>query len=91
MLEVRWRHAALEELASLWVAATSEDRELISAAVDEIDRALARNPIFGESRSGSGRIGFLSPWGFSSTFRPRTPSCMFPTSGGSDRAAGNNP
>ncbi len=58
--EVFWLASAEQELARLWVSAS--DRADISAAADEIDASLARDPLsFGESRGGMTRIAFDHP------------------------------
>jgi len=60
MYTVRWRRTALDQLAALWL--DSNDRAAITAAVDEIDRVLAADPInAGESRAGDTRVMFVDP------------------------------
>lgn len=57
---VDWSRRAQDELADLWTNAT--DRGAITAAADEIDRLLSRDPLGqGESRSGNRRILFEPP------------------------------
>lgn len=62
MYEVRWKRTALDRVTELWLDAP--DRTAITAAVDELDRLLARDPQeAGESRSESVRIVFVPPLG----------------------------
>ena len=62
MYTVRWKRSALARLTELWIEAA--DRTSINAAVEEIDRILARNPSeTGESRSEDIRVLFCSPLG----------------------------
>ena len=62
MFTVRWSKTALDSLAELWLEA--EDRTLVTAAVAEIDRTLARDPLTaGESRSEEIRVLFVPPLG----------------------------
>lgn len=57
---VVWRSSAEEELAAIWEA--SDDRNAVSAAAEEIDRRLARDPIrFGESRDPGERLAYYGP------------------------------
>ena len=64
MFRVRWKQSALNELASLWMAADSEQRRAISEATDLIDQQLEFDPdTLGESRPGNRRILFASPLG----------------------------
>lgn len=57
-----WHDDALDQLADIWVAATTADRERIERAVTEINRALESGPQFlGESRGGSDRAWFHPP------------------------------
>jgi len=51
---------AEEELAAVWNDA--DDPAAVTAAADEIDRRLARDPLsFGESRAGGDRLAFHGP------------------------------
>jgi hypothetical protein len=62
MFHVEWLQSALDELAALWVLADSELRRAITAATDDIDRRLSRDPTNeGESRPGRRRIMFVPP------------------------------
>lgn len=57
---VVWQASAEAELVRLWIAAA--DRGVISAAANEIDRALRRNPAqSGESRDANARILVVPP------------------------------
>src|SRR5262249_15812364 len=57
---VEWLPSAEQELAALWNSAP--DRSEITAAADNIDRALARDPLtLGESRGARTRIAFETP------------------------------
>jgi hypothetical protein len=57
MSVVTWRERALDELADIYVAATSEQRVALTAEVDEINQTLTTNALFeGESRGGYGRV-----------------------------------
>jgi hypothetical protein len=57
---VVWKQQAVEQLAAIWIAST--DRNSISAATLEIDRALKSDPEQqGESRHGSRRVMFVPP------------------------------
>jgi hypothetical protein len=60
MFSVKWLPNAESTLAELWNNASN--RAQIAAAADELDKALARNPlIVGESRGENTRIAFLEP------------------------------
>ena len=62
MFRVKWRRTALDELADIWMQADSTERKAITAASQEIDRRLSRDPANqGESRSGGRRILFEPP------------------------------
>lgn len=57
---VEWLPSVEQELAALWNSAP--DRSDIAAAANNIDAALARDPLtLGESRGGRTRIAFLTP------------------------------
>jgi plasmid stabilization system protein ParE len=57
---VDWSQRAQDELADLWTNAT--DRNAVTAAADEVERLLSRDPLGqGESRSGNRRILFEPP------------------------------
>ncbi|MEO6812262.1 MAG: hypothetical protein ABI353_24400 [Isosphaeraceae bacterium] len=57
MYKVQWKLLARDRLADVWLQA--DDRAEVTAAVHEIDRALAANPtVLGESREGATRIMF---------------------------------
>ena len=57
---VDWSRRSQDELADLWTNATN--RGAVTAAADEIDRLLARDPLgVGESRDGGNRILFEPP------------------------------
>ena len=60
MSTVIWSPSAEQELAQIWNDAS--DRALVSEAANEIDAALARNPLnFGEARRGITRVAFVKP------------------------------
>jgi hypothetical protein len=62
MYEVRWLEVALNELAALWLAASSAERQAITAATHALEARLAHDPEQeGESRSGTSRITFAPP------------------------------
>jgi hypothetical protein len=62
MYAVSWKRTALEELAHIWNNAL--DRNLVTAASNQIDRLLGRDPIgVGESREGPFRAMFVAPLG----------------------------
>jgi len=61
MANVDWLESALNDLAHCWNRATTSERPAISAASNEVDRLLSRNPEAGESRSGDMRITFVGP------------------------------
>jgi hypothetical protein len=64
MFRVRWKQAAINELASLWMNADAEQRRAITQATDLIDRQLQVDPeIQGESRPRNRRILFATPLG----------------------------
>jgi hypothetical protein len=57
---VVWRASAEEELAAVWDAA--DDRNSVTAAADEIDGRLTRDPLgFGESRDQGERLAYYGP------------------------------
>lgn len=59
---VTWKPSAQAELASLWLAASSADRRVITAAAHEIDKALSVDAQSqGESRAANRRILFVPP------------------------------
>lgn len=63
---VVWLPNAEDELAELWLAAP--DRELVTLAVEQIDKQLGRDPAAaGESRSDGRRILIVPP--LAATFR----------------------
>jgi hypothetical protein len=67
MFRVRWTRSALNELASLWLAADSQQWQAITAAAQAIDQQLQSDPLNrGESRPNGRRIFFVSRSGFSS-------------------------
>jgi hypothetical protein len=60
MWHVNWKDSALAELAEIWAEAS--DRKSVTEASFYIETKLKRDPEnFGESRSGSTRIGFAEP------------------------------
>jgi hypothetical protein len=62
MFRVEWIQSALDELARLWTQADAALRQGLSAAGNEIDRRLQRNPVNeGESRPEGRRITFVAP------------------------------
>jgi len=61
---VIWLRRALNELTTLWLNADSALRRAITAAANQIDKALQRNPENqGESRPDGERILFVGPLG----------------------------
>lgn len=64
MFTVRWRNSARDALAAIWVEADSALRKEITAAADQIDQELSRDPDGrGESRGVAERIWFVFPLG----------------------------
>src|ERR1700687_117797 len=60
MYTVSWSPATERELAEIWNNAP--DRVDVTAAANELDAALVRDPLtFGEARGGSTRIAFVKP------------------------------
>jgi hypothetical protein len=67
-MTVVWEETALDELASIWLLASSDEREQITAAAAQIDSRLRFNPAFqGESRPNERRVLYTPPLGV--TFR----------------------
>ena len=59
MKTVVWVDAALDQLANIYVATASGERNELVAAVEEIDRKLGGNgALEGESRGGTSRVYF---------------------------------
>jgi hypothetical protein len=59
---VQWQRTALEQLAEIWLSASSNDRAAITAAARQIEDALQFDAhARGESRSKSWRIIFATP------------------------------
>ena len=68
MFRVRWAQAALDELTTLWIQASSGLRLSITAATVQVDWQLQIDPWgCSESRPGGRRVFFVSPLGI--TFR----------------------
>ena len=64
MFDILWEDSATNELATIWMAASSEERARITAATMEIDRSLLGNPAdAGESRPDNVRIFYVLPLG----------------------------
>ena len=64
MFRVRWQKEALNELATLWMAADSATRQRITEASQQIDERLQADPLAdSESRPEGRRIRFVSPLG----------------------------
>ena len=60
MFTVRWKRAARDDLASIWLQANSTLRRAITTAANQIDAGLKRNPeTKGESRGSAKRIWFV--------------------------------
>ncbi len=60
MMHVDWLQSALDELTAIWTRADKAGRKAITAASNEIDQRLRRDPWKqGESRSGGRRILFV--------------------------------
>jgi hypothetical protein len=58
--DIVWPATAEEELAAVWNDA--DDRNAVTAAVDEVERRLRRDPLgFGESRAEDERLTFYGP------------------------------
>lgn len=65
-----WTPAAEQRLAAVWIDTT--DRQSIVEAAAKIDSLLESSPLeCGESRTGSLRIGFVSPLGFDFEVSPQ--------------------
>ena len=61
---VRWVRSAVNDLADLWLQATSAEREAITLATTQIDEGLQIDPqIQGESRGPNRRILLVPPLG----------------------------
>jgi len=59
---VRWKRTALEELADVWLSATSDNRDAVTRAAQNLDEQLRIDAHdLGESRPGDERIVFDSP------------------------------
>lgn len=59
---IQWQPAARDELAEMWLAASSAVRRRITVAAREIENILKHEPHdAGESRSGEERIFFAAP------------------------------
>jgi hypothetical protein len=57
---VRWLTSVEQDLAQIWIEA--QDRNRITAAADQIDQVVGRDPLsFGESHGGQTRIGIMAP------------------------------
>jgi hypothetical protein len=64
MFDILWEESATNELALIWMTASSEDRARVTAATREIDRTLLGGPAdAGESRSDGVRILHVLPLG----------------------------
>jgi len=64
MYTVRWKRSALNELAALWTEADSATRQALTAAANQVDQQLRRDPNdTGESRTGDERIYLVFPLG----------------------------
>ena len=64
MFRVRWKKSALADVAALWTAANSADRQTITRASHQIDQMLRGDPAAqGESRPRGRRIMFVAPLG----------------------------
>ncbi len=62
MFRVMWLRTALDELAEVWARVDSTERKLITAATNNIDKRLERDPAKeGESRDARQRILFEFP------------------------------
>ena len=71
MYTVRWSKLAMDELAAIWLASTSTEREAVTAATAQIDLVLQQSPAeVGESRSGVRRIAFEPPLAFTFDVNP---------------------
>jgi len=62
MFTVLWKKSAVRDLGSLWMEADAAFRKAITAASDQIDKTLKRDPeSIGESRDESKRFWFVFP------------------------------
>jgi hypothetical protein len=62
MFTVRWEEQAVNELTTLWVNATSEERKKITACSHKVDQLLQANASDeGESRVDDQRLLFVLP------------------------------
>lgn len=68
MFQVRWKHSAVNDLAAIWTASDSGQRQAITAAASTIDQILSIAPNSqGESRPNGRRVLLVAPLGV--TFR----------------------
>lgn len=56
-----WDEAALDALADIWVAVTPDERDVVEAAVQSVNRLLRDDPLVGESRTGRIRVVVVEP------------------------------
>jgi len=64
MYRVRWERSALNELTTLWLESESALRNMINAAVNQIEQQLRTNPFrHSESRGDERRILLAAPLG----------------------------
>ncbi len=69
---VEWMPVAVDDLTSIWLAATPLDRRAIAAAAQDVELQLERKPAtIGESRSGGKRITFQPPLAVVYRIQPR--------------------
>jgi hypothetical protein len=67
---VVWQRWAEDELAAIWLAASSDERAAITEAANLVDSILRKDPhLAGESRSGDSRIVIISPLAFTFDIR----------------------
>jgi hypothetical protein len=64
MFTIRWKQSAVNELATLWTQADSDQRKAITAATHHIERQLKQHPQdTGESRGDRDRVWWVFPLG----------------------------
>ena len=62
MFRVRWAKRAIEALTNSWLQASSDQRQVITAAANHVEQRLRRDPHNeGESRPKGRRITFVQP------------------------------
>lgn len=60
MFELTWSNTSLDQLADSYVAATTEERQRMAAAIESLNTRLRADPLaVGESRVGAFRVAFV--------------------------------